>query len=147
MIQITLQFTSVETAIAVLRGIPENAFSAALVIEQATPGKDKPAPEKAAPAKVTKAAETKVEKSEPAAPAEGSAAADTKADAPAQDDEEPLAYAVLQKAVFALAGKSREAAMALNKEFGVSHMKDLPEGLRRKALAAAEAKLLELEVA
>lgn len=143
MIQITLQFTSIETAISVLRGIPENAFVAAPVVEKFE--------DKAPTGNALKAEKpAKVVKSEPAAPAADTAAAEPKADVPAPDepaDEAPLDYAVLQKAVFALAGKSRDAALALNTQFGVKNMRELPEGKRHAALAAAQAKLAELEVA
>jgi hypothetical protein len=53
----------------------------------------------------------------------------------------------LQKAVFALAGKSREAAAAVAGSFGVKTFKELPEAKWAEALAAVTAKLSELEAA
>jgi hypothetical protein len=54
---------------------------------------------------------------------------------------------VLQKAVFTLAGKSREAAAAVAASFGVKTFKDLPSDKWADALAAVNAKLAELESA
>lgn len=56
-------------------------------------------------------------------------------------------YPVLQKAVFALAGKSRDAAAAVAAGFGVKTFKELPADQWADALAAVNAKLAELEAA
>lgn len=56
-------------------------------------------------------------------------------------------YPVLQKAVFALAAKSREAVMALAATFGVKSFKELDPGKYAEALTAVEAKTAELDVA
>lgn len=152
MIQVTLTFTSIEAAIAVLRGIPENS------VQIATPAA---APEitpegNAVKVKAEKPAKTKPEASQSVAPAAAPSAVEQPAPAPEVKAEpvkeaapaaEVLDYAVLQKAVFALAAKSKEAALAVNASFGVKTMKDLPEGKRREALAAVNAKLAGLEVA
>lgn len=58
---------------------------------------------------------------------------------------EPIEYPVLQKAVFALAGKSRDAAAAVAAGFGVKTFKELPAEQWGDALAAVNAKLAELE--
>lgn len=58
-----------------------------------------------------------------------------------------VAYPTLQKAVFALAGKSREAAAAVAASFGVKTFKELPETKWGDALAAVNAKLADLEAA
>lgn len=50
-------------------------------------------------------------------------------------------YPVLQKAVFALAGKSRDAAAAVAAGFGVKTFKELPADQWADALAAVNAKL------
>lgn len=83
-------------------------------------------------------------KSQSAAPAAAPAAAETKADAPAPA-EAPLDYAVLKKAVFALAAVNQAAAGEVLKSFNVTKADQIPEGDRRKALAAFEAKLAELQ--
>jgi hypothetical protein len=54
---------------------------------------------------------------------------------------------VLQKAVFALAGKSREAAAAVASSFGVKTFKELPADKWGEALGAVQEKLAELESA
>lgn len=59
-------------------------------------------------------------------------------------------YATLQKAVFALANKSREAAGEVAKSLGVANFKGFEQASpeeRATALAAVTAKLAELEVA
>lgn len=87
--------------------------------------------------------------SEPAAPAASTASSSA-----------PVEYPALQKAVFTLAGKSRDAATEVAKSFGVKTFKELaanPDadpkvtpyvekepGLFAKALAAVEAKIAEL---
>ena len=60
---------------------------------------------------------------------------------------EPVEYPVLQKAVFALAGKSREAAAAVAASMGVKTFKELPQDKWADALVAVNAKLAELEAA
>jgi hypothetical protein len=60
---------------------------------------------------------------------------------------EPIEYPVLQKAVFALAGKSRDAAAAVAAGFGVKTFKELPAEQWADALAAVNAKLAEIEAA
>lgn len=57
---------------------------------------------------------------------------------------EPVEYPVLQKAVFTLAGKSREAAAAVAASFGVKTFKELPQDKWADALAAVNAKIAEL---
>ncbi len=70
--------------------------------------------------------------------------------APATTDAQPASsidYATLQKAVFALAGKSREAAAAVAASMGVKTFKELPADKWAEALAAVNDKLAELEAA
>jgi hypothetical protein len=52
-------------------------------------------------------------------------------------------YPTLQKAVFALAGKSRESAGAVAASFGVKTFKELPEAKWADALVAVNAALAE----
>lgn len=75
------------------------------------------------------------------------AAAPSAPEAPAAStasSSEPVEYPVLQKAVFALAGKSREAAAAVAAGFGVKTFKELPSEQWGAALEAVNAKLAEL---
>jgi hypothetical protein len=72
------------------------------------------------------------------------------ASAPATSSEKPsdsVDYPTLQKAVFALAGKSREAAGTVAASLGVKTFKELAEDKWGEALAAVNAKLAELEAA
>jgi hypothetical protein len=64
--------------------------------------------------------------------------------APASSQTGTVDYATLQKAVFALAGKDKPAAMALATSLGVKTFKDLPADRWGEALAAVNAKLAEL---
>lgn len=76
---------------------------------------------------------------------EGNAAAAPSApEAPAAQPASSVEYPVLQKAVFALAGKSREAAAAVAASFGVKTFKELPQDKWTAALAAVQAKTAEL---
>lgn len=128
----------------------------------AAPGKPAPAPAPAAGQPTAKAAAPKKTAGEsplavPAAAvpapastavAEGNvAAAPSAPEAPAAQPASSVEYPVLQKAVFALAGKSREAAAAVASSFGVKTFKELDAGQWGKALAAVNDKLAELEAA
>jgi len=99
---------------------------------------DKPKAEPKAEPKVEVAADPKpaAEPSTQEAPAASTASS-----------SEPVEYPVLQKAVFALAGKSRDAAAAVASGFGVKTFKELPADQWGDALAAVNAKLAELEAA
>lgn len=109
----------------------------------------------AAPAAEVKADKPKAEK--PKAEPKPEVAADPKPVAEPSEPEAPAAqtassseaspsvdYPVLQKAVFALAGKSRDAAAAVAAGFGVKTFKELPADQWAAALAAVNAKLAEL---
>jgi hypothetical protein len=78
----------------------------------------------------------------PAPTAAASAPTAPAADAPAPKapSSAPLEYGVLQKAVFDLAGKSREAVHELLVQFGLKNFKELPAEKRAEALAAVKAK-------
>lgn len=97
----------------------------------------------AAEVKVEAPKPVKVEKAKPAAveptPAPVAEAptstASSSAPAPSVD------YPTLQKAVFALAGKSRESAAAVAASMGVKTFKELPEAKWADALAAVNAAL------
>ena len=126
MIQLTFTFPSVAAARKALLELPEDLFAHVGEIAPA-PKPEKPkasktvaAPE-AAPVPVTVEPEV--------APVAAPAAID---------------YPVLQKAVFALAGKSREAASEVAQSFGVKTFKDLDKSKWADALAAVNAKVAEL---
>ena len=172
MIAITLNFTSIEAAIRALREIPENllvggntvteqevaaveAAPAPKAPKAAKAAKDATSPATAAPAV---APEEKTPSSSEAStttqPAAAHGAADPKpvaeASAPAAPAASPASsvdYPTLQKAVFALAGKSREAAAAVVQSFGVKTFKELPQDKWAEALGAVTEKLAELEAA
>lgn len=61
--------------------------------------------------------------------------------APAASSSAAVDYPTLQKAVFALAGKSRESAAAVAASMGVKTFKELPEARWAEALAAVNAAL------
>lgn len=143
MITVTLTFTSIDAAVRALREIPESALAgaqvAAPVVKDETPD---PKPTKASKASKT-AAEPVVAQPQPTAKREE---AQAPAAAAAQPDPAPaVEYAVLQKAVFALAAKSRDAAAAVAQSFGVRTFKELPADKWADALAAVTAKLAEIE--
>ncbi len=166
MIQLTLQFNSIEAAIAALREIPASTLANTALVSTDSP---KPvAAQKAASGPATAKADaaptkTAAEKAPAAASAETQPQASTAAttdpkpaaEASAQaapaastaSSSAPVEYAVLQKAVFTLAGKSREAAGAVAQSFGVKTFKELPEAKWAAALAAVQAKTAELEAA
>lgn len=115
-------------------------------------------PEKAtAPARTKKTESTGVSADEKAAVV-GNSSTGTPAGSdvpPAQEASAPPASAApaatpaikyddLKAAVFKLAGKSRDAAIALNKQFGVTTMKELDAARWPEALAAVNAKLADL---
>ena len=147
MITITLHFKTIEAARKALLEIPSSALVGGPEPEAEAP-KPAAAPAAAsgkatakggaAPGK-TAAEKDRAVESVAAEPPASTAAASSPAPAPA------IEYTVLQKAVFTLAGKSREAAAAVASSFGVKTFKDLPADKWADALAAVNAKLAELE--
>ena len=142
MIQVTLNFPDQAALVAFFTAntgavsAPEKAAVADIKV-----GKSKPAP---APADASSPP--------PAAPKDAPttaktdpkpAAADTPAASPASS-EKPAAsvdYPTLQKAVFALAGKSRESAAGVAASFGVKTFKELDQSKWADALAAVNVAL------
>ena len=155
MITITLNFKTIEAARKALLEIPSSALVGG---PEPEPGAEAPKPAPAPAAASGKATakagaapgKTAAEKA-PAAesvaaePPASTAAAASPAPAPAPAPAATIEYTVLQKAVFTLAGKSREAAAAVAASFGVKTFKDLPADKWADALAAVNAKLAELE--
>lgn len=159
MITITLNFKSIEAARKALLEIPSSALVGGPEPEPELEYQNIEAPKPAAaPAAAsgkatakagaargkTAAEKTPAAESAEAAPPASTAA--TSSPAPAAEPPAPAVdYPTLQKAVFALAGKSREAAAAVAAGFGVKTFKDLPADKWADALAAVNAKLAELE--
>ena len=151
MITVTLNFKTIEAARKALLEIPSSALVGGPEPEAEAP-KPAPAPAAAsgkatakggaAPGK-TVAEKAPAAESVAAEPPASTAAASSPAPAPAPAPT--IEYTVLQKAVFTLAGKSREAAAAVAASFGVKTFKDLPADKWADALAAVNAKLAELE--
>lgn len=139
MVEITLNFKTIEAARQALLDIPASALVGGPEPE-AQPAPVPKAKQKAAPAEVPKPVEVPA----PAAPAPAPVAAPEPAPAPAPAVSS-VDYATLQKAVFALAGKSREAAAGVAASLGVKTFKELPEGKWAEALGAVQEKLAELE--
>ena len=136
MIQITLTFPSIDAARKAMLELPES------LLTSVAPSESKPAAE---PKKET--APAKKEAAETTAPTQTT---EETSDAPEQKVESSapapasVEYSVLQKAVFALAAESREAAAAVAASFGVKTFKELPQGKWPEALAAVTAKRAEL---
>lgn len=141
MIQITLNFTTLALAIAALNQLNGSQLGAATIIDTDTGKAPAPAPK---PARAEKAPAAPAPT--PAAPAPSAPTAEAApAAAPAEKPAPSVDYPTLQKAVFALAGKSREAAGAAAAAFGVKTFKDLDSGRWGEALAAVQAKTAELD--
>jgi hypothetical protein len=169
-IAITLNFNSIEAARQALLEIPSTSLVDGPEPEAAQETKPAPKAQKAAatatsPATAEKAAAsekktTALDTSPTASSAAASGASEGNAAAGPSAQEAPAAqtassdagsksvdYPTLQKAVFALAGKSREAAAAVAGSFNVKTFKELPEAKWADALAAVTDKLTELEAA
>lgn len=143
MIQITLNFKSIEAARAVLLDIPSSALVGGIASEEAQ------APVVSKKAEKVDVSEKRVQKAEKIeqvveapkpVPAEPTAPSTTSSAKPSASVD----YPTLQKAVFALAGKSRDAAAAVAKDFGVKTFKELPEARWADALSMVESKLTDL---
>lgn len=129
---VTLSFTSITEMSAALAKIVGATLAAApdATLDKVTAGKPKAAPAASAAVAPTPA---------PAVP--------TPAAAPATAAKSSIDYPTLQKAVFKLAGASREAAGEVSASFGVKTFKDLDASKWDEALAAVNAKIVELETA
>jgi hypothetical protein len=143
---ITLTFKSIEAARAALLEIPSSSLVGGDAPEAAEA-------QKAAPARAVKApVATKTVAGLALDSGEFIPAADLKVEAPkpapvveaTTSSAKPSAsvdYPTLQKAVFALAGKSRDAAAAVAASFSVKTFKELPEAKWADALAAVNVAL------
>lgn len=166
MIAITLNFKSIEAARQALLDIPSSALVNGPAPEAEVEVPKQTAARKAAPAATSPATATKAAASEEKTPAsdtsattssaaasgasEGNVAAASTPAPAAETSTSPVSsvdYPTLQKAVFALAGKSREAAAAVAAGFGVKTFKELPADKWGEALGAVQEKLAELESA
>lgn len=165
MIAITLQFKNLEAARAALLEIPTSSLvgepdadeapakkSASAASGQRTAKADAPAKTVSAPAPAAQSAETAAPASTAATEPQETAADPKPVDtqptasptASAASSTAPVEYPVLQKAVFTLAGKSREAASAVAASFGVKTFKELDQSKWAEALTAVNAKIAEL---
>ncbi len=143
MIQVTLNFTSEQDLLAFFANKKAVVHQPGLPLET---GEFIPAAELNTPKAEAKAKpEPKPEaKPAPAAePAEAPASAASTA-APTDSQTGTVEYPVLQKAVFTLAGKSRESAAEVAQSFGVKTFKELDASKWGEALAAVNAKIAEL---
>jgi hypothetical protein len=133
MIQVTLTFKSIEAARQALLDIPTSALVGGPAPEEA------PAPK---PVKAAKPAPAPVVAQPPviAEPVEAPAPA-----AAPVTPEPGIDYPTLQKAVFALAAKSRDAAAAVAAHFGVKTFKELPADKWASALEAVQERIAILE--
>lgn len=133
MIKITLEFPNMDQAIEALskmKSADGKSPAPATVEKVEAPKPVKPAATPAA-AKSTPA---------PATTAAATASPSETGPAPASSVD----YPTLQKAVFALAGKSRESAAAVAQSFGVKTFKELPEARWTEALAAVKTAMADL---
>jgi len=139
-VKVTLEFDSAAAAALALNLLDQAARNPV----QEAPVQEAPVQEAPAKAKKTKAENPNKVPEGPAVVAEKPAEK-----APVQEaaPTEPGAfdYAVLQKAVFTLASKSRDAAAAVASEFGVKTFKDLDADQWPAAYTAVQAKIAELE--
>jgi hypothetical protein len=144
MIQITLQFKSLDAALRALREIPENALVQAGAETQQPAQVEAPAPDPK-----PKTRKPKDAPAQEAAPVQPTAPPQLGAQAPAAvEPPAPVVaidYPQLQKAVFALAGKDKAAAVAIAQRFGVKTFKDLAQDKWGDAFAAVQEKLADLE--
>jgi hypothetical protein len=133
-IAVTLNFKSIEAARKVLLEIPASALAGAP--DETVEVLPAPKPVKAAkPAAEPVAAPAPATVEPVVAPAPVAAPAET----------EKTDYATLQKAVFALAGTSREAAAAVAASFSVKTFKELPADKWGAALEAVQERLAIME--
>lgn len=149
MIQITLNFATVEAARKALNEIPESLLIGALPTPKTETVKSTVEVAKERAPKPTEAVkEAPVPAPAPAVAAPAPTAPTAEAVEEVKADAAPeIDYPTLQKAVFTLAGKSREAAKAVAEQFGVENFKSMPKEMWADAYAAVNAKIAELEVA
>lgn len=146
-VKFTLEFPTIDEAIAALTKLSADpgtvAANAVSEINTRTPVIEAPK---------TEAPKPKAEKTASPPAAAASSQPETVAAPPASSPEasasvpaaESVDYPTLQKAVFALAGKSREAAAAVAASLGVKTFKELDASKWGEALAAVNAKIAEL---
>lgn len=145
MIQVTLQFTSIDAAVKALRSLPEVEL-----VGQVQPGpavdkvKSAPQPPAEKTASATKAAPAPTSPSAAAAPVDAAPAADLSTKPDLSGPIDGPGYKLLKDAVFKLAGMSRPAIEAINAQFEVKTMRDLAEDKRNDALDAINEKIAEL---
>lgn len=124
---------------AAIAGKSFAAIPAAQPVQDAEPEKPKRAPKPKAETPSETAPEAEPATAEPAPTAEASSSTSQSAEL------EAVTYPDVQARVIGLAKHSRDAATGLLGEFGVSHGKELKEEQWAEFVAAADAKIAELE--
>ena len=137
MIQITLNFKSIEAARAVLLDIPSSALVGGPAANEAD------APVVSKKAEKVDVYEKRVQKAEKIEQVVEAPKPEPVATISSPKPTASVDYPTLQKAVFALAGKSRAAAAAVAGDFGVKTFKELPEAKWSDALDAVNAALAQ----
>jgi hypothetical protein len=132
-ITLTLTFTSIEAARAALLEIPSSSLVGGPAPEAKVEAPKKVTKEAPAPVERAQAATKTVATPDPKPVAEGTTSS--------AKPSESVDYPTLQKAVFALAGKSREAAGAVAAALGVKTFKELDSSKWAEALAAVNVAL------
>lgn len=143
MIQLTYTFSSqaeLAAHLAALQGQAAPAAPEAAPAKKSKPATSAPAP--AVPAPTAPIAEAAVV--DAPEPKQTSESATTPPAAAPAAEPAAIDYGVLQKAVFILAAKSREACAKLVAEFGVKTFKELDQSRWPEALAAVNSKIAEL---
>lgn len=145
MIKVTLEFSTIPELLGFF-GQAKMPLAAGLALDS---GEFIPAAElnKAAKPKATPAPQTQSPAAQTAAQAATGASNASSKQASESPAKDALDYPTLQKAMFALAGKSREAAGAVVATLGVASLKVLDQSRWPEALAAINAKMAELEAA
>ena len=136
-VTVTLTFTSLSAALKALREIPESTLDGALT--DITP--EEAVLEAPAPKPVKRTAPPKPAPALEAAP---SLPTVTPTVEPLPGVAPAVPYIELQKSVFLLAGKNRDAAIALVSSFGVRTFKDLDAARWPEALLAVNSKIAEM---
>lgn len=145
MIQVTLQFSSIQAAVAALARIDADAIVAGNPVPAATvveaPGKPSAAP--TAPSQPTAEAAP----STPAPWADAPESKTTATEPTAAATSAPVAYADLQKAVLTLHKMDPTAAVPIAKALGADTFKLLPDSKWAEALAKVNAAIEQRKVA
>lgn len=134
MIQVTLNFPDQAALVQFFTSVSAPAPVKVEAPKSVKPVAEKPAPTVSKPAAVASGTPQNSEQSVDPKPEPEATTSSAKPSA-------SVDYPTLQKAVFALAGKSRESAAAVAASMGVKTFKELPEARWAEALAAVNTAL------